>query len=105
MDKKIRRNRIRRARQVRRIKKRLTSGVLLLAALLFIFLFFVPKVSAKRELKSQAAREQELESKMTRLPLELSVPVSLATSGGQGKREVSWKHTKRKMIRLTFFRR
>lgn len=69
MDKKIRRNRIRRARQVRRIKKRLTSGVLLLAALLFVFLFFVPKVSAKRELKAQADREQELESKMTRITI------------------------------------
>ncbi|MFQ7549347.1 MAG: hypothetical protein ACLRMZ_02255 [Blautia marasmi] len=69
MDKKIRRNKIRRVRQVRRVKKILLSGVLLLAALLFIFLFFVPKVSAKRELKAQAAREQELESKMTKVTI------------------------------------
>ena len=60
MDKKIRRNKIRRVRQVRRVKKILLSGVLVMAALLLVFLVFVPKVSAKRESKAQAAREIEL---------------------------------------------
>ena len=69
MDKKIRRNRIRRARKVRRMKKMLTSGVLLLAALLFLSLVFVPKVSAERELKARSAREAELEAKMTKVTI------------------------------------
>ena len=38
MDKKIRRNKIRRVRQVRRVKKILLSGVLVMAALLLVFL-------------------------------------------------------------------
>ena len=75
MDKKIRRNRIRRARKVRRMKKMLTSGVLLLAALLFLSLVFVPKVSAERELKARSAREA-----------------------------VSWRHTRRKKTLPIFFR-
>ena len=69
MDKKIRRNKIRRVRQVRRVKKILLSGVLVMAALLLVFLVFVPKVSAKRESKAQAAREIELEAKMTKVTI------------------------------------